>query len=125
MGSGRDPLKKLAVGHSLPRFPGSLSALGWFGLFGLFVCSEGLQDSAQPAVDASAGPSVYIMAIGANIAGANGIHDGFVSRVNTDGTQATSAVQPPSQVFNGIAAGADGSLYVTGETNRSLYRIRP
>ena len=242
------------------RFPGSLSVLG------LFACSGGLQDSTQPAVDASAGPSVdIIIATGANIAGANGSHfgpdddrlfvaqcflghglyeldpqgleeqrlisdglgpscglngmdrgpddrlyglrwftgevvrfdvddnadrvaatgftvpasvkfnskrelhvldtgtgdilkveeggdwvvaslspgldnvafdandrlfvssfvDGFVSRVHSDGTQATSAVQPPSQVFNGSAAGADGRLYVTGETNRSLYRIRP
>lgn len=34
-----------------------------------------------------------------------------------------AAAAPPSQVFNGIAMAADGSLYVTGETTRELYRI--
>ncbi|MCB1692832.1 MAG: hypothetical protein KDI19_08705 [Pseudomonadales bacterium] len=40
------------------------------------------------------------------------------------GTQAASPAQPPSQVFQGIAS-AGGALYVTGETNHSLYRITP
>ena len=31
---------------------------------------------------------------------------------------------PPSQVFNGIAIDADGSLFVTGEADRVLYRIK-
>ena len=39
------------------------------------------------------------------------------------GSPAASAAQPPSFVFNGVAAGADGVLYVTGEKSRSLYRI--
>lgn len=41
------------------------------------------------------------------------------------GTQAGSPAQPPSQVFNGIARAPDGRLFVTGETNRVLYRITP
>ena len=28
-------------------------------------------------------------------------------------------------IFNGIAAAADGSLFATGETDRTLYRITP
>ncbi len=39
------------------------------------------------------------------------------------GTQAASAMQPPSQVFNGITMDARGRLYLPGEVNRSLYRI--
>jgi hypothetical protein len=39
------------------------------------------------------------------------------------GSPAASAAQPPSFVFNGVAAGADGVLYVTGEKSRVLYRI--
>ena len=31
---------------------------------------------------------------------------------------------PPSQIFNGIAMDADGNLFITGETERVLYRIR-
>ena len=38
------------------------------------------------------------------------------------GTAAQSDEQPPSMIFNGIAAGAD-ALFVTGETDRVLYRI--
>lgn len=30
---------------------------------------------------------------------------------------------PPSQVFNGIALDGDGTLFATGETSRSLYRL--
>lgn len=41
------------------------------------------------------------------------------------GTQAASASQPPSQVFNGIAMSKDGRLFVPGETERVLYRIEP
>ena len=39
------------------------------------------------------------------------------------GSQAASAAQPPSQVFNGIAVDGDGRLYLPGEPNRVLYRI--
>ena len=39
------------------------------------------------------------------------------------GSPAGSSAQPPSFVFNGIAAGDDGTLYVTGERTRTLYRI--
>ncbi len=38
------------------------------------------------------------------------------------GTPPASPAQPPSLVFNGIAA-LDGVLFVTGESNRVLYRI--
>lgn len=38
------------------------------------------------------------------------------------GSPPASAAQPPSLVFNGVAA-HDGVLYVTGETSRVLYRI--
>ena len=37
---------------------------------------------------------------------------------------AAAAAAPPSQVFNGIAMDADGSLFITGETSRVLYRIK-
>ncbi len=39
------------------------------------------------------------------------------------GTEAPSADQPPSMVFNGVTAMPDGTLYATGETNRVLYRL--
>ena len=39
------------------------------------------------------------------------------------GTQAASPAQPPSQVFNGITQDDAGNLYVTGETERVLYRL--
>ncbi len=39
------------------------------------------------------------------------------------GTEAASADQPPSMVFNGVTAMPDGTLYATGETNRVLYRL--
>ena len=39
------------------------------------------------------------------------------------GSQAASAAQPPSQVFNGIAVDDRGRLYLPGEPNRLLYRI--
>ncbi len=59
---------------------------------------------------------------------------GFITEVNSagdrrilaeipPGTQAGSPAFPPSQVFNGIALVREGLLIVTGETNRSLYRI--
>jgi sugar lactone lactonase YvrE len=38
------------------------------------------------------------------------------------GTPPASMFQPPSMIFNGLAVAGD-SLYVTGETNRVLYRI--
>jgi len=41
------------------------------------------------------------------------------------GSPAASANQPPSMIFNGIAAAPDGVLYVTDEATRSLYRIDP
>lgn len=40
------------------------------------------------------------------------------------GGSAAAAGQPPSQVFNGIARDADGNLFVSGETERVLYRIK-
>ena len=59
---------------------------------------------------------------------------GRVVLVSSDGTvtpladtepgfAAGSSAQPPSFVFNGIAAGPDGTLYVTGEKSRTLYKI--
>ena len=39
------------------------------------------------------------------------------------GSDAASADQPPSMVFNGITAMPDGTLYATGETSRMLYRL--
>ena len=39
------------------------------------------------------------------------------------GTQAASELQPPSQVFNGVAVDDNGNVYVPGETNRALYKI--
>ena len=39
------------------------------------------------------------------------------------GSDAASADQPPSMVFNGITALPDGTLYATGETSRMLYRL--
>ena len=39
------------------------------------------------------------------------------------GTQAASDLQPPSQVFNGVAVDDNGNVYVPGETNRALYKI--
>ena len=39
------------------------------------------------------------------------------------GSQAASPLQPPSQVFNGIAIDDEGALYVPGEGNRVLYKI--
>jgi len=41
------------------------------------------------------------------------------------GRQATSEAEPPSMVFNGIAATEDGTLFVTGEMDHVLYRITP
>ena len=32
---------------------------------------------------------------------------------------------PPTWFFNGVAVGADGTLYVTGDVGRVLYKIRP
>jgi len=40
------------------------------------------------------------------------------------GSQASGSA-PPSMVFNGVAAARDGTLYVTDEATRSLYRIDP
>jgi sugar lactone lactonase YvrE len=39
------------------------------------------------------------------------------------GSQAASPMQPPSQVFNGIAIDNEGALYVPGENDRALYKI--
>ena len=39
------------------------------------------------------------------------------------GTQAASAAQPPSQVFNGLTADEAGNIYVVDETRRELFRI--
>ncbi|XOV90323.1 MAG: hypothetical protein ACFHX7_10665 [Pseudomonadota bacterium] len=41
------------------------------------------------------------------------------------GSPAPGPGYPPSQVFNGIAQGPDGTLYIPGETNRVLYQINP
>ena len=54
-------------------------------------------------------------------------HAGIVSEIAriAPGVEAASTAQPPSMIFNGIAAAADGSLFATGETDRTLYRITP
>lgn len=41
----------------------------------------------------------------------------------TPGSQPGGPLQPPSQVFNGIARAPDGSLLVPGEIERALFRI--
>jgi hypothetical protein len=41
------------------------------------------------------------------------------------GTPAPSTIQPPSMVFNGVAVGADGTVYASGETSRKLYALTP
>jgi sugar lactone lactonase YvrE len=61
--------------------------------------------------------------------------DGAIIAATTDGSKtqlatissgspAASPAQPPSMIFNGIAALPDGTLYATGETNRVLYKLR-
>ncbi len=40
------------------------------------------------------------------------------------GGSTPAVAQPPSQVFNGIAVDLDGNLFVSGETERVLYRIK-
>lgn len=60
--------------------------------------------------------------------------DGHVTLIRADGerqilatvpkgSQAASDLQPPSQVFNGIAMDDKGNLYVPGESDRVLYKI--
>lgn len=60
--------------------------------------------------------------------------DGHVTLIRADderqilatvpkGSQAASVLQPPSQVFNGIAMDDKGNLYVPGESDRTLYKI--
>lgn len=39
------------------------------------------------------------------------------------GSDAASDLQPPSMIFNGIGLDADGTIYVSGETSRTLYKI--
>ena len=34
------------------------------------------------------------------------------------------ALFPPSNIFNGVAMDNDGTLFISGETSHSLYRIR-
>nr|WP_083332606.1 hypothetical protein [Hyphomonas sp. Mor2] len=58
-----------------------------------------------------------------------------IVHIDNDGTRQTLAEiapgspgapgMPPSQVFNGIAMDADGTLFATGETSRVLYRLKP
>ena len=48
---------------------------------------------------------------------------GRAARGHRTGLAGRFVRQPPSFVFNGIAAGDDGTLYVTGERTRTLYRI--
>ena len=38
------------------------------------------------------------------------------------GTEALP-IFPPSNIFDGIAADADGDLFITGQASRALYRI--
>lgn len=51
--------------------------------------------------------------------------DGSKTQLATisSGSPAASSAQPPSMIFNGIAALPDGTLYATGETNRVLYKL--
>ena len=51
--------------------------------------------------------------------------DGSKTQLATisSGSPAASPAQPPSMIFNGITALPDGTLYVTGETNRVLYKL--
>jgi sugar lactone lactonase YvrE len=39
------------------------------------------------------------------------------------GTSSPTEEQPPSMVFNGVAVGDAGVVFVTGETSRALYRV--
>ncbi len=41
----------------------------------------------------------------------------------TPGQTAGSDAQPPSMIFNGVAAGPDGTVYVTAEKRRGLFKI--
>ncbi len=41
------------------------------------------------------------------------------------GSKAASDLQPPSMIFNGVSLDTDGTIYVTGETSRILYKINP
>ena len=39
------------------------------------------------------------------------------------GSEAATNDQPPSMFFNGVGLDADGTIYVTGEASRMLYKI--
>jgi len=39
------------------------------------------------------------------------------------GSEAVTDKQPPSMLFNGVVLDADGTIYVTGEASRMLYKI--
>jgi hypothetical protein len=39
------------------------------------------------------------------------------------GSPAGSEAQPPSMVFNGVAVAMDGTIYVTDEKQRQLFKI--
>lgn len=59
---------------------------------------------------------------------------GRVTHIDADGNRRTLAMiapgspslpgLPPSQIYNGIAIDDDGTLFLTGETSRVLYRIK-
>ncbi len=64
-------------------------------------------------VEASAGRVAYVSPDGKVVP---------IASVPPSATTATDA-QPPSFIFNGIAAGSDGALYLASERDRSLLRI--
>lgn len=51
--------------------------------------------------------------------------DGAMRTIATipPGAPAASPIVPPSSIFNGVAVGADGSIYATGEAKRVVYRV--
>ena len=66
---------------------------------------------------------VVVEADPGNVTEVNASGDRTVLAEIPPGTRAASSGPPPSWIFNGIALGPDGRLFVTGETNRVLYCI--
>jgi sugar lactone lactonase YvrE len=96
------------VANGVQQSPPRVVAEGLKAPEGLAVVADGFA-----VVEAATGRVVLVRADGSKAE---------LAQLNP-GSPAASPNQPPSMVFNGIAAAPDGVLYVTDEVSRSLYRI--
>ncbi len=85
------------------------------------LITKGL-DAPEGIVITNSGFAVVEAALG-NIVNINAMGEKQILASIPAGSAASTTLQPPSMIFNGIAIDENGAIYITGETSRKLYKF--